>query len=67
MLFVGRIVKPRTGELKVVVGWAELAGMHFEFIRDVADLVPQKAEELVVHVALPEDLDKTVVVQSEQH
>lgn len=67
VLLVGHIVKPRTGELEVAVGGAELAGVHLELIGNIADLIPQKAEELVVHVALPKDLDKTVVAQSEQH
>ena len=68
VLLVGRVVQLGAGELEVVeLLLAVLARQHLELIGDVADLIPDEAEELVVHVAFLEDLDEASVVQLEQH
>lgn len=42
---------------------AVLAGQDLELVWDVADFVPDEAEELIVHVAFFEDFDEVGVVQ----
>lgn len=67
VLLVGGVVEAWTGELEVVIIFAELAGQYLELIGNVAYLVPQEAEEFVVHVAGAEDLNEPTVLQREQH
>jgi hypothetical protein len=63
VLHVGSVVQLGAGELEVVeLSLAEFARKDLEFIRNIADFVTEEAEELVVHVTLPEDLDKAVVL-----
>lgn len=63
VLLIWGIVQLGTGELEMVeLPLAVLAGEHLELVWDVADLVTNETEELVVHVAFFEDFDETSVV-----
>lgn len=68
MLRVGSIVQSRTGEFEMVEFLiAKLAGEYLELVRNVSDLIPQEAEQFVVHVAFLENFDEAVVVHLVQH
>ncbi len=66
MLLVGCIVQSRTGELEMVIIFAELAGHNFKLIWDIPAFVPEETKQFVVHIALPEYVDKGGVVQGEE-
>lgn len=68
VLLVWCVMKFGTSEFKVVEFLiAELARKDFEFIRNIANLISDEAEQLIVHITLLEDLNETIIVQPEEH
>ena len=64
VLRVWHEVQSRAGEFVVVVGLAVLAVVDLELIGNVAALIAEEAVQLVVHVAAPEGLNESLVVES---